>query len=350
MKLEEIAKLAEERTKVPAYGRSVEKILSALLKTGNFWSVVDVSDEPLPLVAEVLKILSEEGYVEVEESGLKLTEKGKLLIQEFGIEKPVSYRCDMCKGRGVVIDDLYREVLDKFLKIQRKRPPALHEYDQGYITPENTIARVVLADSRGDIRGKDVVVLGDDDLMSIAVALTGLAKRVTILEIDERLVNFIKEVSEEYSLNIDARVHDLREPLPEDVLSSYDTFFTDPPETVEAIKAFVGRAVATLKGERCAGYFGITRRESSLDKWKKIQEELLNMGLVITDIIHNFNEYVNWEYFEEMRGWQLAPVKVKPLGIWYRSCQFRVETVRGFKGFNDPIVGDIYTDAESSTT
>ena len=347
--LEQIAREAEKNTQVPAYPRSVEKVIAAVMSSSDFWKIVDLSDEPLPLVAEILKLLNKHGLVAFEGDQILLTEAGAELARKAKIEAFASHICPRCKGRGVVIDAL-REAYEKFLKIQEKRPPAIHQFDQGYVTPENTFARVALADSRGDLRGKKVVVLGDDDLMSIALALSGLPEKVTILEIDERLVNFIKEVSDEYNLGIDARVHDLRQPLPEDVVAAYDTFFTDPPETVEAIKAFVGRGVATLKAERCAGYFGVTRRESSLDKWRRIQKVLLDMGLVITDLIHNFNEYVNWDYYEEMRGWQLTPVKKAPEDIWYRSTQFRVETVRGFKGFNEPIVGDIYNDAESSTT
>ncbi|SMP09302.1 hypothetical protein SAMN06265339_0710 [Desulfurobacterium pacificum] len=347
--LEQIAREAEKNTQVPAYPRSVEKVIAAVMSSSDFWKIVDLSDEPLPLVAEILKLLNKHDLVAFEGDQILLTEAGAELARKAKIEAFASHVCPRCKGRGVVIDNL-REAYEKFLKIQEERPPAIHQFDQGYVTPENTFARVALADSRGDLRGKKVVVLGDDDLMSIALALSGLPAKVTILEIDERLVNFIKEVSDKYNLGIDARVHDLRQPLPEDVVGAYDTFFTDPPETVEAIKAFVGRGVATLKAERCAGYFGVTRRESSLDKWRKIQKVLLDMGLVITDLIHNFNEYVNWDYYEEMRGWQLTPVKKAPEDIWYRSTQFRVETVRGFKGFNEPIVGDIYNDAESSTT
>ncbi len=344
-----VATEAQMESNVPAYERSVENVLKAIMITGDFWKIVDLSDEPLPLVTAILKILHRDDVVVYEGDQILLTEYGGEIVKKFNIIPPVFHTCETCKGRGIVVEN-FKEAFEKFLKIQENRPPAVHEYDQGYVTPENTFARVALCDSRGDLRGKKIAVLGDDDLMSIALALTGLPEKVTILEIDERLIDFIKRVSEDYNLKIDARLHDLREPLPDDVVSNYDTFFCDPPETVEAIKAFVGRGVATLRAPRCAGYFGVTRRESSLDKWSKIQSVLLNMGLVITDLIHNFNSYVNWGYYEEMRGWQLTPVKKPPSDIWYRSAQFRVETLKGFKGFNEPIVGDIYNDAESSTT
>lgn len=348
--LTQIAEEAEKNTQVPAYPQSVGKVIASVMSSSNFWKIVDLSDEPLPLVAEILKLLKNHDLVAFEGSQILLTEAGSELAAQLGVEPFVSHTCPTCKGRGVVITEDLKGAFENFLKIQKNRPPAVHQYDQGYVTPENSFARVALADSRGDLRSKTVIVLGDDDLMSIALALSGLPKKVTILEIDERVVNFIKDVSNRYNLNIDVRLHDLRKPLPEDVVGNYDTFFTDPPETVEAIKAFVGRGAATLKGPRSVGYFGVTRRESSLDKWRKIQKVLLDMGLVITDLLHNFNEYVNWDYYQEMRGWQLTPVKEQPKEIWYKSAQFRVETVRGFEGFNRPIVGDIYNDAESSTT
>jgi predicted methyltransferase len=348
--LSRIAEEAGRNTGIPSYRRSVESVIMAVMSSSDFWRIVDLCDEPLPLVAEILKLLERNDIVAFNGSEILLTEKGVELADRYGIFPAVSHICPTCRGRGVVIDGKLKEAFRVFLKVQENRPEAVHEYDQGYVTPENSFARIALADEKGDVRGKEIIVLGDDDLMSLALALTGLPKKVTVLEIDERLIDFIASVSNRYDLGIDARLFDLRKPLPGDLLSSFDTFFCDPPETIPAVKAFVGRGVSTLKGERCAGYFGITRRESSVDKWNGIQRVLIDMGLTITDIIHNFNEYINWGYYEEMRGWRLTPIRKPPKGIWYRSSQYRVETIKGFKGFNEPIVNDIYNDAESSTT
>ncbi len=348
--LGQIAEESGKNTGIPSYRRSVESVIMAVMSSSDFWRIVDLCDEPLPLVAEILKLLEKHDIVAFSGSEIILTEKGAELSNRYGIVPAVSHVCPTCNGRGIVINGKLEEAFKVFLKVQENRPKAVHEYDQGYVTPENSFARIAMADEKGDIRGKEVIVLGDDDLMSLALALTKLPKKVTVLEIDKRLIDFIASVSNKYNLGIDARLHDLTKPLPEDVLSGFDTFFCDPPETIPAVKAFIGRGVSTLRSERCAGYFGITRRESSVDKWNGIQKVLIDMGLTITDIIHNFNEYVNWDYYEEMRGWQLTPIKKPPKGIWYRSSQYRVETIKGFKGFNEPIIGDIYNDAESSTT
>lgn len=47
-------------------------------------------------------------------------------------------------------------------------------------------------------------------------------------------------------------------------------------------------------------------------------------GVVIIDIIRNFNEYVNWGYVEEMRVWRFFLIKVKLSYNWYKSYMFRI--------------------------
>lgn len=337
-------------TKIPWNDRNVERVLSSLLITGDFWNVVSLSCEPLPAVAALLKLMAEEGMVAFSEYGIKLTQKGRDFIEKEGVSPWHLHTCPRCEGRTVVIDDELKDAFDRFLKIQIDRPEAIRDYDQGYVTPETTFARVALADSRGDLRGKNIIVLGDDDLVGIALGLTGLARRVVVLELDERLINFEREISSKYGLSIDVMAHDLRKPLPQEMLGNFDVFFCDPPETVEAFDAFVGRGIIALKGEGGSGYFGITHAESSFHKWRALEMKLLQRGLVITDIIHNFNVYMNWEYVQEMLAWDLAPVKQAPIQNWYKSAMVRVEMVERLEMPNEDLTDrDIYNDAESST-
>ncbi|MEO0250808.1 MAG: bis-aminopropyl spermidine synthase family protein, partial [candidate division WOR-3 bacterium] len=51
--------------------------------------------------------------------------------------------------------------------------------------------------SHGDLDGKSIALIGDDDLLSIALALAGLPSNITVLDIDERLGEFIKKVSKD---------------------------------------------------------------------------------------------------------------------------------------------------------
>ncbi|AEC52287.1 hypothetical protein PNA2_1371 [Pyrococcus sp. NA2] len=349
--MKEIVERVKAKTKIPVYERSVENVLSAILASNDIWRIVDLSEEPLPLVVSILEALHELGYVEFGE-GVKLTEKGESLVAEYGIGKRYDYTCPHCQGKTVDLQ-AFADLLEQFREIVKGRPEPVHEFDQGYVTPETTVARVILMHTRGDIENKEIFVLGDDDLTSVALMLSGLPKRIAVLDIDERLIKFIEKVADEIGYSdIEIFTFDLRKPLPEYALHKFDTFITDPPETIKAIRAFVGRGIATLKGPRCAGYFGITRRESSLNKWREIQRLLINeFNVVITDIIRNFNEYVNWGYVQETRAWRLIPIKKLPEYNWYKSYMFRIETLDGSRGYEEEITDeDIYNDEEASTT
>jgi len=349
--VKEIVAKVREKTDIPVYERTVENVISAVQGSSDIWRIVDLSEEPLPLVVTVLEVLNSLGYVEFR-NGVFLTEEGKRFADRCGIGRREDYICPHCKGKTVDIE-VFKDLLEKFKEIVKNRPEPKHEFDQAYVTPETTVARIIFMHTRGDLENREVFVLGDDDLTSIALMLSGLPKRIAVLDIDDRLTKFIEKTAEEINYNnIEIFTFDLRKPLPDYALRKFDTFITDPPETVDAIRAFVGRGIATLKGPGCAGYFGITRRESSLNKWRDIQKLLLNeFEVVITDIIRNFNEYVNWGYEEETRAWKLVPIKVRPTYNWYKSYMFRIQTLEGSKGYEEEIrEEDIYNDEEASTT
>ncbi|AEF96280.1 bis-aminopropyl spermidine synthase family protein [Methanotorris igneus] len=351
--MKEIVAKVKERTSIPVYERSVENVISAIMTSGDFWSIVDVSEEPLPLVCDIIDVLKENGYVEIKENEIVLTNKGEEFAKELGIGPKINATCKCCEGRAVSLDD-YKDLLERFKEIVKNRPQPLHEFDQGYVTPETTVSRVILMHSRGDLLNKEVFVLGDDDLTSIALMLSGLPKRIAVVDIDDRLIKFIEKTADEIGYNnLEILTLDIRKPLPDYLVGKFDTFITDPPETLNAVRTFIGRGIATLKGPRCAGYFGITRRESSIDKWRNLQKILINeFNVVITDIIRNFNHYINWGYEKETKAWRLAPVKVLPKDIWYRSYMYRIETLEGSKGLMEEMnVGqELYDDEESSTT
>ncbi|MFA4044168.1 MAG: hypothetical protein HZRFUVUK_000951 [Candidatus Fervidibacterota bacterium] len=351
VKLSELQKELMARSEAYVSPRDVERTLKALRSTADVWRVVELSQVPMRVLCTLLELLNEHGIVSFSEGSVSLTEIGRQLCDENAITPLTSAGCKHCLGRGVDIAVLGEEVISNFKNISTSRPEAIQEFDQGFVTEETTLARVAFMLQRGDLDGKEIAVIGDDDLVSIACALTGRPKRVVALDIDERLIGFIEDVKNKLNLQCLSVVrHDLREPLPEELLKAFDVFFTDPTESFTGFKVFVERGLQCLKGAGCSGYFGLTHVESSLGKWRKIQQFILECGGVITDIIEAFNHYVNWPYIEGMRSWQWLPIKVRPEGVWYKSALFRFEWLEPIEIPMVRYEGNIFEDEEAATT
>ncbi|MEM2319745.1 MAG: bis-aminopropyl spermidine synthase family protein, partial [Candidatus Bathyarchaeia archaeon] len=181
----------------------------------------------------------------------------------------------------------------------------------------------------GDLDGKAIVLVGDDDLLSVALALTSLPSRITVLDVDKRLGDFLGTVNKYYGFNIEFFKYNVAEPLPKELRGKFDVFSSEPLETVSGLKAFIMRGVSCLK-ENGVGYFGLTRYEASLKKWLAVQKLLANMNCVITDIIQGFSVYpmdygrINYEEFAYNLGFNVG----RNPGInWYKSALLRFEVL-----------------------
>lgn len=337
----------QKKTRKKILSYKIVHIIEALLSSDNFWEIADLSEQPFYLVCAVIDSLISEDIIKIENNRIVLTEKGKNFVKRLNLSPKIRLRCPKCKGRGIDLKPL-KLAYKKFLKIIKNRPPALQKFDQGFQTPDSVFGRIALAIERGDIQGKDIIVLGDDDLMAIALRFTGMPDRITVLEIDTRITEFMEKINIKYNLGIEIVNFDLCKKLPGKFIGKYDTFFCDPTEAFAGFKIFVSKGIACLKKEGCAGYFGITRVESGIEKWWKFEKFLLNSKVVVTDILSNFSEYENWDFTELKRTWESLPVKQIPDRIWYRSWLLRIETLSGFSRKNEIIKSkDLYEDDES---
>jgi|Deesub1362A_J573_1020465.scaffolds.fasta_scaffold06251_2 hypothetical protein len=310
-----------------------KQILRALLnKPSTFWQLIKKQDGHLPLYIKVLKEMIAKGFIKSEGDSICITDKGKEKAAELGLIPLQSLVCPACEGKSVTLQGKFKQVLQEFKEISKNRPPAISEYDQGYVDPVSTVSRVAVMYQRGDLEKQNIFLIGDDDLTSVAIALTGMANRITVLEVDDRLIEFINNIVKEYGWNnIIAVKYDVRNPIPEEYHGKYDVFLIDPVETLPGIKLFLSRSAMALQGTGSAGYFGLTHLEASRDKWHKIQKMILDMNFVITDIIHNFQEYeLEREDFIK-KDYPLVTEAINGLPVpdvnWYTSNFFRLEAI-----------------------
>lgn len=352
--LQSLLQEVQEIVPIPCNERDALRTLSALLTTSNLWEVFRLSYTPIRFVCAFLQLFLQRGMVVTEGEALILTEKGRAFAEALQVFPVRKATCQACEGRGIQAEILLGEITDKFTQICKSRPPARKEYNQGFITSEATLARVAFLWERGDLEAKAIIVLGDDDLMGVALALTRAPQQVVVLEIDDRLVKFINGIARQEGLeNLRAIQYDLREALPQEWIASFDTFLCDPAESFIGFKLFIERGLLALKGVGGAGYFGLTYIEASLTKWQKLQHFLLASGTVITDILRDFSGYVNaseGDYGEQqMRLWNWLPVKVLPSHLWYYSAFYRIELLEKKPLLNKPVEGDIFSDEENAT-
>ncbi len=294
----------------------------------SLWELLDASQFPLKDFLRAIEGLRAKGLVAPTAKGIGLTRKGAKAIGDRSAAYASSV-CDRCSGKGILPEGKFEEVLSGFKELVKGRPGPSLSFFQGYMKEEDVVARAALMHLRGDLHRREIVLMGDDDLLSIALCLTGMPSRVCVLDVDERLGDFIKKVGREQGFDVEFRKYDVSEPLPEDLVGAFDVFSSEPLETLSGLRAFVARGVGCLR-ENGAGYLGLTLLEASLEKWAAIERLLLAMNCVITDVIRDFSRYptkygeLSYETFVENLSF---PVRENPGIDWYKATLFRFEVM-----------------------
>ncbi len=306
------------------------QILNELINLNkSFWELLDANDFLLRDFIEAINSLYNEGLITFNNSVFKLTEKGK----EATNEKVSLFKSELCKncfGKRIVFNEKFKEILEEFINIVKIRPNPTVNFFQGYMEEYDVIARVAFMHFNNDLYNKSFVLIGDDDLLSIALSLTSLPSRICVLDIDKRLGEYLKKINQEYKFEIEFYEYDVAEPLSESLINQFDVFSSEPLESESGLKAFIERGVCCLKNGG-VGYFGLTTAEASLQKWLKIEKLLAKMNCVVTDVIKGFSRYpMNYATIDYEKFVKKLPFPIQPNpGVkWYKSALFRFEVLK----------------------
>jgi predicted methyltransferase len=246
---------------------------------------------PLPVVAAVQGELRTHGVL-TQERPSKLTEAGRAA---FDPGAGLSGRCPTCAGRGV-LDSVAADLTAALVPAAADVPAVRLELDQTHCTPETKTRRVLALHDAGALAGRQVLILGDDDLVSLAIAefarLHGSAPAgLTVLEVDPDLVDFLRDRLADAPFPVSVVEHDLAEPLPPELLAAFDTVQTDPPYTVAGAELFLRRAAGALRDGVGAELFlslGVRRPAETV----ALQAVLTDLGLAVRAMWPGFNDYV----------------------------------------------------------
>jgi predicted methyltransferase len=311
--------------------RSRLQVLMALSRrTRASWGeLLDSQDASIPEFHATLEALQAAGEVEVERGFARLTAAGRQAIGEGW--RPLQLRCTACDGKGqaVAADHPLLQELERLLS---GRPGPDLAYDQGAITSQDALLRAAFLEERGDLLGRDILMVGDFDLICLALALTRQPRRVLVLDIDTRVVDFVNAAAAREGLALEARPFDVRHPLADDLVGRFDVFLCDPVETLPGIRLYLSRGARALRGTGSAAYLGLTTIEASRRKWFDIQGLLHEMGFALTDARRRFSGYPDHDSAprETAYSWPILE-HLGEEGVehrWYTSAFLRAEAVR----------------------
>ncbi|QQQ80902.1 bis-aminopropyl spermidine synthase family protein [Saccharothrix sp. 6-C] len=171
-------------------------------------------------------------------------------------------------------------------------PPPLAALDHVQATAETALKRALWLDTTYDLAGRTLLCLGDHDLTSLAVCAVNPDVEVVVVDVDDRLLEFVSTRAAARGWSVRTVHADFRFGLPPAVLESADLVFSDPPYTPEGMALFAARAVeclADLGRGRVLLAYGFSDRTPALGL--KVQQELQRLGLVFEAILPAFHRF-----------------------------------------------------------
>ncbi|GIO34654.1 MULTISPECIES: bis-aminopropyl spermidine synthase family protein [Paenibacillus] len=253
---------------------------------------------PTPIAAAIKRELMKAGALK-QDRGVRCTPDGAAWMENIygyaGLDRTLF--------RELLQETKWNEKLQDVMAILRElfslRPSVNVQIDQSKCTPETSLNRAILCLKQHALIGKKILCVGDDDLVSVSIGLL-LQKlfpsgghnvtKVQVLDIDERFLGYIETIAKERGLPITCRRLDLREGLPEYLHGRFDSFFTDPPYTLQGMSLFVSRGIQALKREKGLPIF-LSFAHKAPSFMLAMQREFTRMGLTVAANFPRFNAY-----------------------------------------------------------
>jgi len=259
-----------------------------------------LAELPVPIAAAVCNELRKRGVVE-RSRPVRLTEAGRAGLAAAGGglagRDGMSGECPACGGRGVAIPPEAGPLQAELARLAAGAPGAKVDLDQTHCTVDTKLRRVLRMHDAGALAGQRVILLGDDDLISLAItafaAQPGVAARparLVVVDCDPDLLSYLAGQTAGSQPPVELIEHDLRQPLPAGLLGGFDVAGTDPPYTTAGAELFLSRAVSALAagaGRHVFFSYGGRRPAETLG----IQRLIAGLGLTVRGLSPGFNSY-----------------------------------------------------------
>lgn len=168
-----------------------------------------------------------------------------------------------------------------------QRPAMKLRYEQQFCTPFTTQLRAKKI-AQAVPSGGRVLVLGDDDLVSLALVHYGGDFQVDVLELDTDLVAFLHAQGGD---RLTVLEHNLRHGVPESMRGVYDVVTTDPPYAAHGMRFFLECAADSMAPRPGSRLF-LTTYPGLIEKPDKLWSDLEELGLKIQQRWEHFSRYI----------------------------------------------------------
>ena len=253
---------------------------------------------PVPLATAIKKEGIKAGIIETDKNILTLAGRQfvEMELNYEGIDAELLK--SLLYNRGFK-NRYINQLSERIEGIYQGRPPVDVTLDQAFGTSKTAVKRALLCLENFSLIGKSVLCVGDDDLISISLALLlkelfpGSQKskaRLVVLDVDQGILDYIQQIAARHQLNIHCHQLNFKDRFPEKFTQSFDCFFTDPPYTIQGMNLFLSRGIQGLKKEKGKPIF-LSFGKKSVEENFKLQQDLIQQGLSIKTIIDSFNEY-----------------------------------------------------------
>ena len=174
----------------------------------------------MPIVAAACNELRKRGVVDTQRP-VRLTAAGRAEVEHATGAVALAVTCPGCGGRGIVIPPELAALEASLQAAADGAPGAKAELDQTHCTVATKVARVLRLHEANALAGQRIMLLGDDDLISVAIAelaawmgSPGMIRRLAVVDADPDVLAWIRDRAAGTGVAVELIEHDLRQPLP----------------------------------------------------------------------------------------------------------------------------------------
>ena len=189
-------------------------------------------------------------------------------------------------------------------RVARSRPEPLRDYDQISMRAGDLLRQAKLM--LPSLKGKRVAFVGDNDGASLMLGLLGMLngdmpEHMTLLDFDRRILASAANMAHEagFADQLETRPYNVFDPVPADLVDSFDVFYTNPPygkkNSGASGQLFITRGVELChpRGGACGCIIlpDDDERPWTAQAMHSTQKFLVEHGWIVRDKISQMHQY-----------------------------------------------------------